>query len=242
MFVDVCCLQVYRTNQCAGEFVVTFPRAYHSGFNQGYNFAEAVNFCTADWVKAIKKTNYILEKFFFTFQHDHFFFFFSHVPQLPMGRQCVAHYRRLHRYCVFSHEELLCKMAADPESLDVELAAAVFKEMGHMMDEETKLRQVVQEMARRIIVQTFDTIEIIYFQTRAGAEVLHFKLSLHLQGVLSSEQEVFELMPDDERQCYKCKTTCFLSALTCSCSPERLVCLHHAADLCDCPLGNKCLR
>lgn len=43
--------QVYRTNQCAGEFVVTFPRAYHSGFNQGYNFAEAVNFCTADWVR-----------------------------------------------------------------------------------------------------------------------------------------------------------------------------------------------
>uniref|UniRef100_A0A671V922 [histone H3]-trimethyl-L-lysine(4) demethylase n=1 Tax=Sparus aurata TaxID=8175 RepID=A0A671V922_SPAAU len=166
---------VYRTNQCAGEFVVTFPRAYHSGFNQGYNFAEAVNFCTADW--------------------------------LPMGRQCVAHYRRLHRYCVFSHEELLCKMAADPESLDVELAAAVFKEMGDMMEEETKLRQAVQE-----------------------------------KGVLSSEQEVFELLPDDERQCHKCKTTCFLSALTCSCSPDRLVCLHHAADLCDCPHGNKCLR
>uniref|UniRef100_A0A669C872 [histone H3]-trimethyl-L-lysine(4) demethylase n=1 Tax=Oreochromis niloticus TaxID=8128 RepID=A0A669C872_ORENI len=166
---------VYRTNQCAGEFVVTFPRAYHSGFNQGYNFAEAVNFCTADW--------------------------------LPMGRQCVAHYRRLHRYCVFSHEELLCKMAADPESLDVELAAAVFKEMQEMMDEETKLRQAVQEM-----------------------------------GVLSSELEVFELVPDDERQCYKCKTTCFLSALTCSCSPDRLVCLHHAKDLCDCPLGDKCLR
>uniref|UniRef100_A0A672YXA6 [histone H3]-trimethyl-L-lysine(4) demethylase n=1 Tax=Sphaeramia orbicularis TaxID=375764 RepID=A0A672YXA6_9TELE len=166
---------VYRTNQCAGEFVVTFPRAYHSGFNQGYNFAEAVNFCTADW--------------------------------LPMGRQCVAHYRRLHRYCVFSHEELLCKMAADPESLDVELAAAVFKEMGEMMEEETQLRQAAQEM-----------------------------------GVLSSEQEVFELVPDDERQCYKCKTTCFLSALTCSCSPDRLVCLHHTADLCDCPMGNKCVR
>nr|XP_029522168.1 lysine-specific demethylase 5A-like isoform X3 [Oncorhynchus nerka] len=166
---------VFRTNQCAGEFVVTFPRAYHSGFNQGYNFAEAVNFCTADW--------------------------------LPMGRQCVAHYRRLHRYCVFSHEELLCKMAADPESLDVELAAAVFREMGEMMEEETRLRQALQEM-----------------------------------GVLSSEQEVFELVPDDERQCQKCKTTCFLSALTCPCSPEHLVCLHHAKELCDCPLGIKCLR
>lgn len=37
-------------------------------------------------------------------------------------------------------------MAADPESLDVELAAAVFKEMGDMVEEETKLRQAMQEL------------------------------------------------------------------------------------------------
>ena len=39
-------------------------------------------------------------------------------------------------------------MAADPESLDVELAAAVFREMGEMMEEETRLRKSVQEMVR----------------------------------------------------------------------------------------------
>uniref|UniRef100_A0A667ZRI2 [histone H3]-trimethyl-L-lysine(4) demethylase n=1 Tax=Myripristis murdjan TaxID=586833 RepID=A0A667ZRI2_9TELE len=166
---------VVRTNQCAGEFVITFPRAYHSGFNQGYNFAEAVNFCTADW--------------------------------LPAGRSCIEHYRRLRRYCVFSHEELTCKMAACPERLDLNLAAATHREMFIIVQEERKLRKGLME-----------------------------------RGITEAEREAFELLPDDERQCDKCKTTCFLSALACSNCPERLVCLYHTQDLCNCPTDKLYLR
>ena len=42
-------VNVYALDQRAGQFVVTFPQAYHAGFNHGFNFNEAVNFAPEDW-------------------------------------------------------------------------------------------------------------------------------------------------------------------------------------------------
>jgi len=159
---------VFRTDQHAGEFVITFPRAYHAGFNQGYNFAEAVNFAPADWIK--------------------------------MGRECINHYSTLHRFCVFSHDELVCKMAVQPDSLDLRIAAATYHDMLVMVDSEKRLRKGLLDA-----------------------------------GIVKAEREAFELLPDDARQCEHCKTTCFLSAVTCSCSPKILVCPKHYDMLCQCP-------
>lgn len=165
---------VFRTDQHAGEFVVTFPRAYHAGFNQGFNFAEAVNFAPADW--------------------------------LTLGRDCISHYSKLRRFCVFSHDELVCKMASDPKDLELGVATAAFKDMHVMVESEKKLRKSLLEW-----------------------------------GVRTAERKNFELMPDDERQCEVCKTTCFLSAVTCDCpraNPKGehrlLACLRHYSELCRC--------
>ncbi|KAI1287401.1 Lysine-specific demethylase lid [Halotydeus destructor] len=156
---------IYKVHQNAGEFVVTFPRAYHAGYNQGLNFAEAVNFAPPDW--------------------------------LPIGRVCMTHYSRLHRYPVFSHDELICKMGSDADKLGVQISAATYHDMLRMVDAERKKR-----------------------------------LELLEWGVTQAEREAYELLPDDERQCEHCKTTCFLSAVTCVCSKKKLVCIYHKDHLC----------
>ncbi|CAF0929992.1 unnamed protein product, partial [Didymodactylos carnosus] len=165
---------VVRLNQYAGEFVITFPRAYHTGFNQGYNFAEAVNFCPADW--------------------------------LLMGRCAIDHYKEVKRYSVFCHDELVCKLASECQYLDPAIGDATKFELESIVKHEKNGRK-----------------------------------SAHDQGAANGDRVCFELMPDDERQCDYCKTTCFLSAVSCSCKPNVLVCVNHVDQLCTCSPPSYCL-
>ena len=42
-------VKVYKTLQRPGEYILTLPGSYHSGFSTGLNIGEAVNFATRNW-------------------------------------------------------------------------------------------------------------------------------------------------------------------------------------------------
>ena len=55
-------IKVTRVVQRAGDMVITDPRAYHTGYNTGYNVAEAANFCHDSWLEYAKKVKECLCK------------------------------------------------------------------------------------------------------------------------------------------------------------------------------------
>jgi len=66
--------------QHEGEYVVTFPRAFHGGFSMGPNIGEAVNFATHDWIAHGSDANERYRSFArpAVFSHDRLTFTMAH--------------------------------------------------------------------------------------------------------------------------------------------------------------------
>ncbi|KRZ58734.1 Lysine-specific demethylase 5A [Trichinella nativa] len=106
-------VHVYSIHQSPGEFVLTFPRSYHAGFNHGFNCAEAVNICPSDWI--------------------------------PIGRKCVDLYKSVSRLPVFSHDEVIFKMAWD-KNLNKELLMAVYTDVQVAYEREKVAKQSIEHL------------------------------------------------------------------------------------------------
>lgn len=65
---------------------------------------------------------------------------------MPIGRSCVDHYRQLSRYCVFSHDEMVCNIALKADTMDVNLASALLEDLTTMIKEEEELRVKINKM------------------------------------------------------------------------------------------------
>ena len=49
---------MHKMVQRPREFVIARAKAYHSGFNGGFNIAEAVNFAVPAWIEVGKNVSY----------------------------------------------------------------------------------------------------------------------------------------------------------------------------------------
>ena len=51
----------------------------------------------------------------------------------------------MRRYCVFCHDELVCKMATTADNLPLQVAAATYKDMVVMVEKEKMMRRQLLE-------------------------------------------------------------------------------------------------
>ena len=102
-------IPVGRVVQNPGEFIITFPEAYHCGFNTGVNLAEAVNVACPDWFinhghKSVADYSSMGKPSVFCF--DELVWFTSHAIvkgdeiRKNVGEYCVSHLRNvLTKFC-----------------------------------------------------------------------------------------------------------------------------------------------
>ncbi|KAL5998705.1 hypothetical protein ACLOJK_009650 [Asimina triloba] len=180
---------VYRCAQHPGEFVLTFPRAYHSGFNCGFNCAEAVNVAPVDW--------------------------------LPHGQNAVELYRDERRKTTVSHDKLLLGAAREAIRAHWELQL---------------LRKDTAENTRWKDVCGKDGILTKALKRRVDMEQARRE---YLCAPSQATKMNSSFDATSEKECIVCLYDLHLSAVGCSCSPDRFSCLNHAKQLCSCAWGER---
>jgi len=104
---------VFHTFQEPGDFIITFPQAYHMGFSHGFNMAEAANFALPDWLPFGRRA---VERY--------------HVTA-SMRPSC------------FSHDQLLCNLARHCAAYSTFDCATIAEELRHAIAAERKVRAAV---------------------------------------------------------------------------------------------------
>jgi histone demethylase JARID1 len=219
---------VFRTDQHAGEFVVTFPRSYHAGFNTGFNVAEAVNFAPPDWLRfgrdgAERYRDYRKPS---VLCHDELLCVAA--ADAPMGPETakwlLGDLKRTVADERAAREELIANGVVrsrryTPKKLAAKAAAAA----GAL-----ELRREAMAGGRKE-------------KKSSGAK------PIAPSGPEDPHDAAERVLPNEnangayDRECTICRYILHLSGVACTCNPDRPACLRHSAELCDCPNSRRVL-
>ncbi|BBN15534.1 [histone H3]-trimethyl-L-lysine4 demethylase [Marchantia polymorpha subsp. ruderalis] len=203
-------IPVYRLVQQAGEFVITFPRAYHSGFNCGFNCAEAVNVAPVDWLphgqSAVEL--YREQRRKTSVSHDKLL--------LAAARQAAKK--------LWHNRNQLSMQASQGFNVKQEVQQDLSKDGRSGCDD---FWQAICGQGGVLVQALKERVRMERVRQAAFLGEVHMK---KMDRVYDST---------DERECAECHYDLHLSAVGCECSPEKYVCLPHAKNLCGCQWGKK---
>jgi len=129
---------IYKLLQQPGEYVVTFPRAFHGGFSMGPNIGEAVNFATHDWIAYGCDANERYRSFArpAVFSHDRLTFTMAHhVEEEKSYKNCALLLNELER--IVEEELKLRKKLVDSGVRDVSEQIELPKNCLEQLDEDS---------------------------------------------------------------------------------------------------------
>eukprot|EP00347_Sterkiella_histriomuscorum_P022301 403330965 len=224
-------VKVYKTLQMPGEFILTFPGAYHSGFSTGLNIGEAVNFVTRSWIPQGLKCQQIYRKSR------------EKIPVFPIDWLIIENIRSLSQIDL-EYESLLKLKETYKDILEQELA--VRKEMEEIFRqyslstsplEENKNSKATNTTKQRISASSKNEELLNILNNNDSQENRNSQVGGVAPGgkrkfyqMMSNRDQVAE----DEHQCQYCTDFTYISMIKCSVH-NFSYCLQHQL-MCGCPV------
>eukprot|EP00742_Colponemidia_sp_Colp-10_P007817 GILJ01008430.1.p1 GENE.GILJ01008430.1~~GILJ01008430.1.p1 ORF type:complete len:1112 (-),score=116.85 GILJ01008430.1:69-3404(-) len=232
-------VSVCRLVQNAGEFVLTFPQAYHAGFSHGFNIAEAVNIAPEDW---IPYGRYAMDKY---------------VASRGKGRIPVFPYEKLiFRACERSSQLDLSgqqSVIAELElmyKLEQEIYEALQKQSLMFSEPAAKLQSATDEASMRAADAAlkeaysvtggvnWELSAVLMPTSQMNNVTMNMDMSQHMHLGVRLRMGMINLGglttlngSEDDFKCESCQSLNFLSAVTCPLHKQTM-CLSHANLLC----------
>ena len=202
--------------------MVTFPRGYHSGFNCGFNVAEAVNVAYANWFSYGRKCCQIYKSVgrSSVFSHSRVLVEWSrrHVKELTTTESQTATTPQM-------MQQMQTSSMSSQSSSSLRRKKVKNNKKSRNNNKNNKSRGLLPLVARKELSKLFD-------------EVMHKRRHCLQQGILPGGDDY--TYSSDKHVCAVCDELCFLSCVSCSCCDLRY-CLNHWKGVCACASEDKTL-